>query len=109
MEAVLMSVKKKVPSPPIPIPLNMEPHKSHLDIVATPVLSPDDVIKKSKQLAALTFQVAASFPEPAPGLPTATSDAMPTPPPTSAPVPSPTSGSVPTDDQVRPSVPIRYI
>ncbi|EQC33550.1 hypothetical protein, variant [Saprolegnia diclina VS20] len=109
MEAVLMSVKKKVPSPPIPIPLNMEPHKSHLEIVATPVLSPDDVIKKSKQLAALTFQVAASFPEPAPGLPPATSDTMPTPPPTSTPVPPPTSGSGPTDDPVRPSVPIRYI
>ncbi|OQS05673.1 hypothetical protein THRCLA_02229, partial [Thraustotheca clavata] len=56
MEAVVLSVKKKLPSPPIPIPLNMEPHKSHLEIVNTSVLSPDEVIKNSKQLAAVTFQ-----------------------------------------------------
>ncbi|OQS01718.1 hypothetical protein ACHHYP_00330 [Achlya hypogyna] len=109
MEAVLMSVKKKVPSPPIPIPLNMEPHKSHLEIVATPVLSPDEVIKKSKQLAALTFQVAStSFPEPTPGLTTAETAPPPVVPTVAPSVPPAPAPGVP-DEPVRPPVPIRYI
>ncbi|RHY34195.1 hypothetical protein DYB32_001082 [Aphanomyces invadans] len=55
MEAVLTSVKKQLTAPPIPIPLtSTAPHESHAAILATPALSPEEVINKSKLLA--TYQ-----------------------------------------------------
>ncbi|KAF0697763.1 Aste57867_11556 [Aphanomyces stellatus] len=62
MDAVLASVKKKLPSPPIPIPVSVAPHDSHAEILATAILSPDEVINKSKQLAAATYQAANAVP-----------------------------------------------
>ncbi|ETW03629.1 hypothetical protein, variant [Aphanomyces invadans] len=70
MEAVLTSVKKQLTAPPIPIPLtSTAPHESHAAILATPALSPEEVINKSKLLA--TYQAvtvgniapASSFPD----------------------------------------------
>ncbi|CAK4451817.1 unnamed protein product [Aphanomyces euteiches] len=56
IDAVMSSAKKKLPPPPIPIPTSVVAHESHAEILATPTLSPDEVINKSKQIAAATFQ-----------------------------------------------------
>ncbi|RHY37774.1 hypothetical protein DYB38_000400 [Aphanomyces astaci] len=78
MEAVLTSVKKKVAPPPVPIPSTaVGPHESHAVILSTPVLSPDEVINKSKLLATYQATVNGGPPIPPPSFPESSASSLP--------------------------------